>query len=274
MPKRYTLLAILLFSVLGAIATAPRAWAQVSIADSAISLGMLSVGYNGYFPGGDLARRFGLQHSFGGDIGFKHRSNFYVTLGAAYLFGENVKEQNMLDGLAFFHVWNTTDGTQYVNYGFVDENGNTHQPVFTERGLLASVRFGKVFPALAIGKRANPNSGFFLEGGLQFLHHKIHIKFPSEALPLAKPDYLAGYDRLTNGFGPTLSAGYRFFGNRRYVCFMIALDAGLHFTRNRRGFNWDTNQYDTAVRHDALLGIRAHWVVPFYRLAPEGYYYY
>lgn len=248
--------------------------AQVSIADSAISLGMITAGYGGYMPGGDLARRFGLQHTFGMDVGFKHRSNFYFTVGATYLFGDKVKEQDMLDGLAFFHQWPTTDGRTYVNYGFIDENGNPHQPTFSERGFTGSLRFGKIFPALHIGKNSNPNTGFFLETGVQFLHHKIHIKFPSEALPLAQPDFLAGYDRLTNGFGPVLSAGYRFFGNRRYVCFMLAVDAGLHFTRNRRGFNWDTNEFDTEVRQDAILGIRAHWVVPFYRIAPERFYYY
>jgi len=249
--------------------------AQVSIADSAISFAFLGVHYGGFLPGGELAERFGYTSVAGAEIGYKHKSHFYLAAGAQYLFGENVKEQNQLDQMAFQHVWSTTTGGAVVDYGFVDENGFVHRPEYFQRGLLAQIRVGRQFPEFRLSRaKENPNSGPFLELGVQFIEHFIFYQFQTERAPYVSDERLKNYDRRTNGIGMMGAIGYRFFSNRRFVNLYLALELSVHATQNRRSLNWDTNTVDDAVRNDVLYGFRIGWLLPMYRTAATDYYYY
>ena len=252
--------------------TAARA--QVSIADSSISMGLIDVTYAGMWPGADLADRFGYTNLLGADVGYLHKSHWYVLGGFHFMFGENVKQQNQLDELAMLNVWPTDQGGVFYDYGFVDGNGNVHQPNYFQRGYVVPLRIGKIFPALRMFKGVNENSGPFVELGAQFIQHKIRIDFDTEEAPFLSDEMLKGYDRLTNGFGALQTIGYRLFSNNRYINLTLALEFSQNFTQNRRSLNYDTNTVEDETRVDLLYGLRVKWSFPLYRTAPEKYYYY
>jgi len=56
--------------------------------------------------------------------------------------------------------------------------------------------------------------------------------------------------------------------------FYIGIEFTQAFTKNRRGFNYNTGEYDNASRLDLLYSLKAGMVIPFARRAPKSYYTY
>lgn len=247
---------------------------QVSIADSAISLGYVSIAYGGFFPGNVLAERFGYLNHVGTELGYKHKSNFYVQGDGGFLFTDRVKEVGLIDALGFSYLFVDSNGEGTLDAGFIDGNGLVHGVRYTARGGTAALRVGYNFGKLMHGKRTNPNTGLFVDFGGQWLRHKIQIIVPSEEIPWNDKDFLRGYDRMTQGLGITQRVGYRFYGNKRYINFFVAAEFSQNWTRSARAINYDTNTVDDAPRLDILTGFRAGWCLPLYKVAPEKSYYY
>jgi hypothetical protein len=252
----------------------PMALGQVSIADSAIVMGLANVTYGGFVPAGDYAQRAGFTNLMGGEIGIKLKRNFFALTGAYFLLSDVSKEESMLDGLAFTYRFQNTNGSVSIAYGFIDANGNVHQPSFTVQGFAVPLKFGYIFNQLKFSKKENPNSGPFIAIGGQFIQHKVSFKLGSDQIPWNDKSYLRGYDRLTNGFGLLQSIGYQYFSNQRFLNFNIAFEASQHFTQNRRPLNFDTNTVDNRRRMDILWGFRVGWSLPLYNVAAEKFYYY
>jgi hypothetical protein len=53
--------------------------------------------------------------------------------------------------------------------------------------------------------------------------------------------------------------GYQVISRDRTVNFYIGLEAIEGFTKNRRGFNFDTGRRDDLKRIDILYGVRVGW---------------
>ena len=259
-------LLFLFFGLIGVL----DASAQHSIRDSSIKLWMFDVGYGGYFPAGDFAKRFGYTSQIGLQVGYKFKSNYYFSLGATFLFGDQIRENKIFADLGHNNVWNTTTGEIVVDQGWIDKNGQVILPSLFQRGFTIPFRVGKIFPAVSF-KGTNKNTGLFVETGLQFIQHQITITAPPET-PYLTGDYEKGYDRLTRGIGAIGSVGYRFFSSKRYINFFFALDYQHNFTRNTR-FNFDLGHQDTRVKNDILYGFRFGWCLPIYREAPDKFYY-
>ncbi|MEO0469038.1 MAG: hypothetical protein AAF206_05415 [Bacteroidota bacterium] len=231
--------------------------AQVSIRDSAVRIGAIGVTYHGMVPGGDMADRFGFTSQLGMDGILKFRSNFYLRAAASVMFGEQVKETGILDNI-------TTSGF------FIGDNGLLSDVRMLQSGYVGSFSIGKMF-----GRRfaPNPNSGFYVEVGGQFMQHQIRIRSRDvEAAPISG-DYHKGYDRLSNGFGIRESFGYRFFDNDGTVNLSIGLEFSQNFTQNRRSINFDTGMADTRTRVDLLSGFTVSWIFPIYSQSPDRVYY-
>jgi hypothetical protein len=248
--------------------------AQVSIADSAIAFVMPAVSYGGVFPVGTLARRFGYLSLFTLECGYKFKNNWTLGASGAYLMTDIVRETGILDRLAYFKYLSAPDGSTTVYVFWPDNSGAAYVPTFQGRGFVVALKAGKIISALRLPK-SNPNSGLALEAGVQFVEHRIFVGLPLGREPNnLKGEYAKGYDRLTNGMGPVFSLGYRFFGNNRLINFLVAAESAVHFTRNRRGINYDSNDVDNALRSDVWVGFRFSWCIPLYRVAPEKFYYY
>jgi len=235
--------------------------AQVSLRDSAISLWMLSPTYSGFMPGADMNKRFGYTSQVGMNVGYKWRTNWYVTGGVFFLFGEKVKETNILDNVVVY-----LDNTYYV----LTDQGQPTQLRLLERGIVVPFSVGKVLPLAFSGNR---NSGLYIEAGGQYIQHKIHTRTTDGNLPAIMNGREKGYDRFSTGLGLRQGIGYRHLASNGYANFSVGLDFSQNFTQNRRSVNVDTGLSDTRLRTDLLSGFTISWIFPVYDAAPDKFYY-
>jgi hypothetical protein len=233
--------------------------AQVNVQDSSVTVNMLYAAYAYQFPGGDLRERFGNNSGIGGGYQVKLKKNWLLGVDFNYIFGNNVKGADSL-----FQSISTAEG--FV----INSNGEYTDIYFYERGFHISARFGKVFPVWS----PNPNSGPFVMGGVGLLQHKIRIENPMNTAPQISGEYKKGYDKLTNGIAVSEFVGYMFMGSRRLVSFFAGIECTQAFTQSRRSHDFNLRRYDAKSRVDLLWGIRVGWIIPFYKRAPAGYYYY
>ncbi len=234
-------------------------FAQVSIGDSAIRLATLEVTYRGGLPGEDLGQRFGYLSCMGLQSSIKFANNFYLSGGVQVLFGDVVKENDVLRHIA------EQGGLLIGNTGVLTGYR------INATGWLVPLSIGKIFP---IFPGHNPNSGVYVEIGGQYLRHRLGFQSYDDDVVQITGDYRKGYDRLTAGFGLRQSVGYTFFDPKGYVNFSIGLDLSQSFTRGQRTIQFDTGLPDDTPRLDLLTGLRASWTFPLYQRAPDRSYYY
>lgn len=232
--------------------------AQVSVKDSSISMVMIRPSYGLQVPGGDMAKRFGINQSVGMGVTYKTAKGWMFTAEGAFLFGTKINEPNLFSGLT------TSDGTIIGADGFYAD-----VRVF-ERGYYATLGIGRLFPVV----KPNPNCGFIVEASLGFMQHKILIQDKKNAVPSLKNDYLKGYDRLTNGLAAREFIGYLYVGNQRLVNFFGGLEAVQGWTASRRDYNYGTMSANKKARIDLLFGVRVGWVIPLFKEAPDKFYVY
>jgi hypothetical protein len=231
---------------------------QFSVRDSSVFAPMLSVTYAYQLPGGDLKDRFGANSNIGGLFQIKLRSNWIFGADFNYLFSNKVKDADSL-----FSSIETDDGN------IINSDGEFADVFLYERGFCSSVRFGKLFPVLG----PNPNSGPVIMGSVGLLQHKIRIENPGNLAPEISGDYKKGYDKLTNGICISEFAGYMYMGNHRLVSFFAGIECTQAFTQSRRSYDFNLQRYNAKQRLDLLWGFKFGWIIPFYKRAPEGYYY-
>lgn len=237
----------------------PALRAQQSVQDSSIRMAILDVTYRGQSPGGDMRQRYGFTSALGMDVTLKGRHNFYLVTGLSFLFSDSVNLQGALDPLL-------------VPGGLIiTDNGLLTDVRIVQSGLLVPLAIGKLFPIIPAH---NPNSGLFVEAGVQFLQHRINITPRDEIVTALEGDYAKGYDRLTNGLGLRQAIGYRYVDNRGYVNLRIGLDFSQSFTQSRRSVDFSTGQGDTRRRLDLLSGFVVSWSFPLFNRAPNEAYYY
>ena len=237
---------------------AEKITAQVNLADSTISLWMLQVGYKGFIPAGDFAKRFGYTSTAGMTVGYKWTNNYYVAAGVHALFGGNVKEDSILQNLT-------------IGGYLIDNQGNFVAPRPSETGFIVPFSVGKIFP---VGFSPNKNSGLYAEIGGQFLQHRIGYNVPRNRIPTLTKEYQKGYDRLTNGFGITEAFGFRNFSNSSFYNFSLGFEFGQNFTQNRRTIDFDTGVHDSRKRLDLMFGFSFNWIFPIYKQADDKVHYY
>lgn len=232
--------------------------AQVSVRDSAVSMTLITPSYALQLPGGDMAKRFGMNSSVGLAVTYKLKSNWFFDAEGAYIFGNRITEPGLFSQIA-------------TEQGFIIGSGGFYADAeLGETGYYGTFSVGRLFPVLG----PNPNSGFFVKAGLGFMQHKILIKDKKNNAPSIDGDYRKGYDRLTNGLCVREMAGYMYIGNNRLVNFYAGLELIQGFTEGRRSYNFNTMQSDAGKRLDLLFGARVGWIIPLYKEAPEKFYTY
>ncbi len=223
-----------------------------------ISAPLLGFSYTLQIPGGDLEKRFGYNSNIGGSFLYKTKKNYLFGIEGGFLFGNIVKDTLILDGVK------TKDKL------LINADGNLVGTLFYERGYTISAKAGKLFPF----KKPNRNSGIILLSGVGFLQHKIRIEAFNHTIPQVSQEYKKGYDRLTNGLALSQFAGYQYLSNRRLINFFAGFEFMEAFTKNRRGYNYDTMQYDNKLHTDLLYGFRFGWILPLYPKKPKEFYFY
>jgi len=249
--KRF-LLSILLISGLTAFGQ------KQSIQDTTIRFFAIGGELGLQMPMGDLEPRFGFGGLTGGSFMFKSGKNWTLEANVGFIFGNQVKEDTILQNLM------TETGI------IIGRDGNPVDVFLFERGFVSTVRVGKVFPVIG----PNPNCGIHLALGGGVMQHKIRIQPEFETLPQLEGDYKKGYDRLTNGFCLSQSLGYQHFGNTRFVNYYVGVEFYEGFTQNRRTINFDTQQPDTRQRLDVIGSLVVRWYFPIYKRQARDYYFY
>ncbi len=234
-----------------------KSFSQKITRDSATSIFSISATYGFFAPGGDLKDRFGNNSTIGAAVLFKTKTNWLMGLDWNYIFGNEIKENNILDSIS------THDG--FV----IDGNGYPAVISLYERGFLTSVKFGKLFPL----SPKNVNSGIVFLGSIGLLQHKIRIYNSDGAAHQVNKEYVKGYDRLTNGLSVSEYLGYMFYGERNLVNFYAGFEFTQAWTQNRRTFNFDTHSSDNSKRLDMLYGIKIGWMIPINSRKPQNYYF-
>lgn len=250
----------LFYILLGLISLNTLAQTETEEKPEGVIIPAISVYYAYEFSGGDLATRFGANNKVGATFSLKLKSNWIVGIDVGYMFGQELKEEaySILDPLK------TEVGQITSRYG---TPGNI---MLSERGYTIMLKAGKVLPIL----QTNKNSGPLLMGGIGFLQHKIRIDNEGNDVPQVYGDYKKGYDHLTNGIAFNQFIGYRHYANNMMMNFYIGVEFTQAFTKNRRGFNYNTLEYDNASRLDLLYSLKIGMVVPFARRAPKAFYTY
>ncbi|PLX02477.1 MAG: hypothetical protein C0594_11880, partial [Marinilabiliales bacterium] len=98
-----------------------------SLKDSTVNIPFLSGTYSVQFPGGDLADRFGVNSNIGASFGLKLKSNWYLGAECVYLFGNNLREDNIFDSIT------SSEGELITRYG------DFASTAVSERGFYASL---------------------------------------------------------------------------------------------------------------------------------------
>jgi hypothetical protein len=236
-----------------------RLRAQVSISDSVISLTLLDIVYVGQFTGADLAAQTGYSSQLGLDAHHKFRSQWYAGGGVHVFFSESVKSEGLLGDLL------TPDELLVAN------NGTLTGVNYLVSGFVVPLSVGRIFPVI---EKHNLNSGLYVEGGIQYLQHKVNYRLRGDPVAALSGEYLKGYDRLSSGWGLRQAFGYRYLDSKGLLNLSFGLDISENFTRGRRSLNYATGLPGNQRRIDLLYGFHACWTFPLYNRAPNKTYYY
>lgn len=234
-----------------------------NVKDSSLLVPMIKFSYAFQFPGGDLAKRFGYNSNVSLNFSIKTKTNWIFGTSGSFFFGDQIKENGILDSLKT----STPDG---AHTGFIiDQNGHPATVRLFERGMIVSLFAGKLFPVLS----HNNNSGIVVYGGPTYIRHKIKMDDIGRQAPQLVNPYPKGYDRLTAGFGVHEFIGYQYLSNKRLMNFFAGFEFTQTFTKSQRSFDYDLMRADTQQRTDLLYGIRIGWILPLYSKPSKEFYY-
>lgn len=223
-----------------------------SFSDEPIKVPILQIHGATLLPGGDFAGRFGFHANVGGGFLYKTASNWTFGIEGDFIFGPNVREDNLLDDLM------TEDGF------LIGLDGALYRPILYLRGLKVQAVVEKVLPFW----NYNLNSGPVIRLGAGYLRHRIYYDVKQRGnLPQTQAPYIHGYDRLHAGVASTQYIGYHHMSNNRLINFSIGLEITTGYTWLQRDFQYDNGGYAAANggQFDLMWGLRARWYLPFYK---------
>lgn len=236
--------------------------AQRDIKKECISTAMFSATYSFQLPGADTKTLYGYNSTIGASFSYKTDKNWLWTASTNFISGDQIKASRE-DILGIILDNNgeliTGDGI-YGSYALF------------QRGYNLQAKFGKIFNILA----NNPNSGFFINGGLGYLLNRVRIEFSSSASPPANlaDDYLYGYDRMRGGFAYSGEVGYLFMSSSRIFNFSLSLEFIQAHTKPLREWDFNLMGPDLNTYTDRYYGIRFAVYIPTYKRMPAEYYYF
>jgi hypothetical protein len=204
----------------------------------------ISTTFGAQMPAGDLTTRFGNNLAVGIGIEYaKIPSGWFFNIETNYIFGTTVKEDVL-------KLLKTQDGN------IISDLNDYADYSLRERGLYTGLTVGKIFKLHDNGNRFG---GIRLSLGGGWLYHKIRIQDNQDAISQLTGEYARGYDRFTAGIATTQFIGYQMVSRDRTINFFFGFEATEGFTKNRRGFNFDTAVRDDRQRIDILYGVRLGW---------------
>ena len=265
---------ISLFLLLG-VSASLTAQKSDDIMKTPIPVSMFQATYAFHIPGMDTKKLYGVSHNVGGGFVYKTATNWLWTANANFIVGSRLKG----DRVEIFGEGITTDVGEIVG-----GSGSYATLEISQRGMHLQAELGKLFPY-----GPNPNSGFFVQGGLGYLRNRIRVDYQQAVLNTpyqVDGDYKYGYDRMRGGPAVHLETGYLLLNDTRLLNVSVSLEVTYARTRDLRDYDFRvfTNQ-ETGVMepvgptdpkkryNDLYYGIRVTWNIPTYQRQPEEFYY-
>lgn len=240
-----------------------------------IPVAMFQVTYAFHVPGLDTKKIYGVSNNLGGSFVYKTESNWIFVANGNYIFGSRLKG----DRIDIFGEGITTETGEIIGGA-----GSIATFEVNQRGVHLQAEVGKLFPF-----GPNPNSGFFVQGGLGYLRNRTRIDYQQTLLNppyQVNGDYQYGYDRMRSGPAVHLEGGYLLLNNTRLLNLSVSLEVTYARTRDLRDYDFrvftnpETGVMEpvgyTDPKHrynDLYFGIRVTYNIPTYQRQPEEYYY-
>ncbi len=253
MKKIYILLfAILVHQVLVAQRTRTPQYSDANNKGTAI---LLHFNLGSHIPLSDLAKRFGIDQSFGGGLERIFEDNKIIGLEGHFFFSQKVKDDPLKN------MRNANGDIIGIDQGLARLN-------LRQRGFYVGAQVGKLF---VFNKPTR--TGLRVTAGAGWMQHWIRLQDDNQSVPLVAGEYSKGYDRLTGGLALNQYVGWQKLSKSRRVNFYIGIECNQGFTSTLRDFDYAEKRKLTGRRFDVRLGLRAGWVLPFYQKKAEEIYY-
>jgi len=206
--------------------------------------------YNGQTAAGDWSKMYGTSSALGFGVNYKSQRNWIFSAEGSFMLSSDLKA----GGANLYYLTNSNGST------FNSNNGTPATVDLTMRGFHTFAKVGKIFPLA----RFNKNHGFIVQAGAGFLMHYLYFNIPQSTVVQLNEKNQLGYDRLHAGLATNQFIGYYYQAENRLINFYFGIDFIQGFTKNLRGFNYDTQQYDTGNKMDNITAFRFAWMIPIY----------
>jgi hypothetical protein len=218
---------------------------------------MLAPNYTAQFPFGNEKQRYGFSSLFSMQILYKTNNNWLVGINGGFIYGTKVKEDYLLSNISAGGL-------------FITQFNDLTSIKIEQWGMNIQANAGKIIPF----SQKYPDAGIMLVTGFGFLQNKIAYNVKASELPQLSADYKKGYDRLDNG--PVISqfVGGTFMARRRYFSGYAGLQFDAGFTRDRRPYDFYTNQVLNDKRYDLFVGVKVGFVLPIWLKTSEKEFFY
>ncbi len=201
--------------------------------------------YGAYLPFGNLRERFGLSQSFGFSGDYIWGGKLGLGLEGQYHFGNEVKENDLLNSLLSSRFMVSADG-DLVPVGF------------EQRGMSLMTWLSKILPF----SPKSPNSGLLMKVGVGYTLHKINYNVDRNAVPQFSQQYRTGYDRMSGGVVFSQFIGLIKCEQQRFANLYLGVEFQEGLTSNLRPWDLATNTSLDASRFDLRIGLKLGWIIP------------
>lgn len=234
------------------------AYSQSIEKDSSRTIPYLSISYQFFVPGGDLADRFGAGNIVGGDFNVKMENNFELGIGGGYIFGNQVSQDSLL------YAMKTSSGE------ILDDNAVYADVFYHQRGWKVGISFSKIFPVLS----PNYNSGIKVGVAAGYNQNWIRIEHKENTIPQLSDEFKTYYDRKAGGIYIEQFIGYQLFSNKGIANFLGGFEFRQAFNSPLRSYNIDDMAaVPSGNRVDLYFGVKVAWNIVFSKRISTGYYY-
>lgn len=213
---------------------------------------LIDFSYGVQLPLADMRENFKYNFNLGGKVQYILSNNLAFGLVGDWQFVDDIKTDV---------VANLREEEGFI----IDRFGELSDVQLGQRGFFLGASVSYLIPLFEKNKRSGIEVRF--EGGYQ--QHWVRIEVLGGDIYGLSSKYKKGYDRMTTGLALRQYVGYRHLDKKRLLNFFGGFDLMQAFTRNRRGFNFDTGQEDTRNRIDILVGFRLGLTLPLYIYTPN-----
>ena len=217
-----------------------------------------SINYNYQIPVGDLSERFGTSSSVGILYFFQQENNIFYSLEYEYIFGKNIKEDNILSNIETSSNSIISSDGYYANINLM------------QRGFASHLLMG-----YAIHFNDNNLSGIYLSSGLGYLQHKIFVETKNQDIPQLNENYKIGYDKQRSGVSAKIITEYKYYSKKGRLQFTSGISYILASTKNDRMYFFNDREFSSDKKYkDNILSFHFGMIVPINRSNKEKFHYY